>query len=155
MEFRPNPLDDDVTGRVVVFFFRGLQSHTVDKKSTRRDVIIERIRSKFHSLEISKDEEVHVLTALPTFEAFMPCPLVQIFEESKDATFEASKSKLLPNPARRSFSFAHGGSSGRETLGSDPEGKKPLEKPPENPPENQLEISYTGKSKKIASLDMS
>ena len=36
----------------------------------------------------------------------------------------------------------------RETLGSDPEGKKPLEKPPENPPENQLEISYTGKSQK-------
>ena len=39
--------------------------------------------------------------------------------------------------------------------GSDPEGKKPLEKPPENPPENQLEISYTGKSPKIGSLDMS
>ena len=40
-------------------------------------------------------------------------------------------------------------------LGSDPEGKKPLEKPPENPPENPLEISYTGKSPKIGSLDMS
>jgi len=39
-------------------------------------------------------------------------------------------------------------------VGSDPEGKKPLEKPPENPPENQLEISYTGKSPKIGSLDM-
>ena len=40
-------------------------------------------------------------------------------------------------------------------LGSDPEGKKPLEKPPENPPENQLEISYTGKSQKIGSLEYS
>ena len=39
--------------------------------------------------------------------------------------------------------------------GSDPEGGKPLEKPPENLPENQLEISYTGKSPKIGSLDMS
>ena len=43
--------------------------------------------------------------------------------------------------------------------GSDPEGGKPLEnpleKPPENPPENQHEISYTGKSPKIGSLDMS
>ena len=34
--------------------------------------------------------------------------------------------------------------------GSDPKGKKPLE----NPPENQLEISYTGKSPKIGSLDI-
>ena len=34
-------------------------------------------------------------------------------------------------------------------------GGKPLENPPENPPENQLEISYTGKSPKIGSLDMS
>jgi len=34
-------------------------------------------------------------------------------------------------------------------------GKKPLENPPENSPENQLEISYTGKSPKIGSLDMS
>ena len=42
-----------------------------------------------------------------------------------------------------------------EVLGSDPEGKKPLERPPENQPENQLEISYTGKSPKIGSLDMS
>ena len=39
--------------------------------------------------------------------------------------------------------------------GLDPEGKKTLEKPPENPPENQLEISYTGKSPKLGSLDMS
>ena len=39
----------------------------------------------------------------------------------------------------------------REVQGSDPEGKKPLEKLPEN----QLEISYTGKSPKIGSLDMS
>ena len=49
MEFRPNPLDDDVTGRVVVYF-RELHNDTVDTKSTRSDVIIERIRSKFHSL---------------------------------------------------------------------------------------------------------
>ena len=34
-------------------------------------------------------------------------------------------------------------------------GKKTLENPPENSPENQLEISYTGKSHKIGSLDMS
>ena len=34
-------------------------------------------------------------------------------------------------------------------------GEKPLGKPPENPPENLLEISYTGKSPKIGSLDMS
>ena len=34
-------------------------------------------------------------------------------------------------------------------------GKKTLENPPENSPENQLEISYTGKSPKIGSLDMS
>ena len=39
--------------------------------------------------------------------------------------------------------------------GSDPKGEKTLEKPPENPPENQLEISYTGKSPRIGSLDMS
>ena len=39
--------------------------------------------------------------------------------------------------------------------GSDPKGEKPLENPPENSPENQLEISYTGKSPKIGSLDMS
>ena len=37
------PLEDDVTGRVVVYFC-GLQNHTVDTKSTQRDVIIERIR---------------------------------------------------------------------------------------------------------------
>ena len=36
-------------------------------------------------------------------------------------------------------------------LGSDPMGKKPLE----NPPENQLEISYSEKSPKIGSSDMS
>ena len=35
-----------------------------------------------------------------------------------------------------------------DDLESDPEGKKALEKPPENPPKNQLEISFTGKSKK-------
>ena len=40
-------------------------------------------------------------------------------------------------------------------LGSDLKGKKPLENPPENPLENQHEISYTGKSPKIGSLDMS
>ena len=33
--------------------------------------------------------------------------------------------------------------------------KKPLEKPLEKPPENQLEIAYTGKSRKIGSLDKS
>ena len=33
--------------------------------------------------------------------------------------------------------------------------KKQLEKPLEKPPENKLEISYTGKSPKIGSLDMS
>ena len=38
-----NPLYDDVTGRVIVYF-RGLQNDTVDTKSTRRDIIIERIR---------------------------------------------------------------------------------------------------------------
>ena len=43
----------------------------------------------------------------------------------------------------------------RSVQGSDPKGKKPLENPPENSPENQLEISYTGKSPKIGSLDMS
>ena len=43
----------------------------------------------------------------------------------------------------------------RALLGSDPKAKKPLENPPENSPENQLEISYTGKSPKIGSLDMS
>ena len=34
----PNPLDDDVV------YFCGLQNHTVDAKSTRHDIIIERIR---------------------------------------------------------------------------------------------------------------
>ena len=43
VEFRPNLLDDDITGRVVVYLC-GLQNHTVDTKSTRHDVIIERIR---------------------------------------------------------------------------------------------------------------
>ena len=49
MDFITNPFDDDVMGRVVVYF-RGLQNHTVNTKSTRRDVIIERIRDKIHSL---------------------------------------------------------------------------------------------------------
>ena len=44
VDFITNPLDDDVTGRVVVYFY-GLQNHTVDTKSTRCDIIIERIRS--------------------------------------------------------------------------------------------------------------
>ena len=47
------------------------------------------------------------------------------------------------------------GPSLRYCLGSDAEGKKPLEKPPENPSENQLDISYTGKSPIIGSSDMS
>ena len=37
VEFRPNPLEDDVMGRAVVYFC-GLQNHTVDTKSTRRDI---------------------------------------------------------------------------------------------------------------------
>ena len=49
VEFRPNLLDDGVTGRVAVYFC-GLQKDTVDAKSTQRDIIIERIWSKFHSL---------------------------------------------------------------------------------------------------------
>ena len=49
VEFITNPLDDNVMGRVVVYFC-GLQNHTVDTKSTRRDIIIERIRDKIHSL---------------------------------------------------------------------------------------------------------
>ena len=49
VEFSMNPLDVDVTGHVVVYF-RGLQNDTVDTKSTREDVIIERIRAKFHNL---------------------------------------------------------------------------------------------------------
>ena len=40
---RPNPLDDDVTGNVVVYFC-GLQNHTVGTKSTWRDIIIEWIQ---------------------------------------------------------------------------------------------------------------
>ena len=47
-------MNDDVTGRVVVYF-RGLQNHTVDTKSTRRDVIIERIRSFCLSLETNEE----------------------------------------------------------------------------------------------------
>ena len=49
MEFRPNFLDDDVTG-IVVVDFHGPQIDTVDTKSTQRDIIIEQIRPKFHSL---------------------------------------------------------------------------------------------------------
>ena len=48
VEFRPNLLDDDVTG-VVIVDFHGPQINTVDTKSTRHDVIIEQIRPKFHS----------------------------------------------------------------------------------------------------------
>ena len=48
----PNPLDDDVTGRVVVYF-RRLQNNTVETKSTKRDVIIERIRSFLLSLLVT------------------------------------------------------------------------------------------------------
>ena len=70
-----------------------------------------------------------------------------------------SKSKLLPNPARRSFSFAHGGSSGRETLGSDPEGKNRLKNRLKNCLRIRLRISLRfpilEKVKKIGSLDMS
>ena len=58
--------------------------------------------------------------------------------------------KLLPNPGMNCIQI---GLPGKQ--GSDPEGEKPLEKSPENPPENKLEISYTGKSPKIGSLDMS
>ena len=43
----------------------------------------------------------------------------------------------------------------REYWGRIQRGEKPLEKPPENPPENPLDMSYTGKSPKIGSLDMS
>jgi len=49
VDFITNPLDDDVTGRIVVYF-RGLQNHKVDTKSTRCDVIIERIQDKIHIL---------------------------------------------------------------------------------------------------------
>jgi len=49
VDFITNPLDDDVTGCVVVCF-RGLQNHTVNTKSTPRDVIMERIQDKIHSL---------------------------------------------------------------------------------------------------------
>ena len=52
VEFITNPLDDNVMGRVVVYFC-GLQNHTVDTKSTRRDIIIERICDKFHSLVVT------------------------------------------------------------------------------------------------------
>ena len=48
VEFRPNLLDDDVTG-VVIVDFHGPQINTVDTKSTRHDVIIGQIRPKFHS----------------------------------------------------------------------------------------------------------
>ena len=49
VEFRPNPLDDAVTGHVVVYF-RGLQNDAVETKSTWCDIIIEHIWSKFNSL---------------------------------------------------------------------------------------------------------
>ena len=48
---RPNPLDEDVTGRVVVNFC-GLQIHTVDTKSTQCD-IIKQIRPFCLSLQVS------------------------------------------------------------------------------------------------------
>ena len=48
VEFRPNLLDDDVTG--VVVDFCGLQIDTFDPKSTQCEVINEQIRPKFHSL---------------------------------------------------------------------------------------------------------
>ena len=56
----------------------------------------------------------------------------------------------MPIPTER-VPFNRKLSISAENQGSDPEGEKPLEKPPENP----LEISYTGKSPKIGSLDMS
>ena len=49
VDFITNRLGDDVTGCVVIHF-PGLQNHTVDTKSTRHDVIIERIGDKIHSL---------------------------------------------------------------------------------------------------------
>ena len=51
VEFRTNSLDVDVTG-VVVVNFCGPQIDTVDTKSTRRDIIIQQIRPKFHSKEM-------------------------------------------------------------------------------------------------------
>ena len=48
LEKKPNPLDDDVTGRVIVYF-RGLQNETVDTKSTRHDNK-ERVRPFLQSL---------------------------------------------------------------------------------------------------------
>ena len=51
VDFITNPLDDDITGRVVVYF-RELQNHEVNKKSTHLDVINERIRDKIHSLTV-------------------------------------------------------------------------------------------------------
>ena len=58
VELRQNPLNDDVTGRVVVYF-RELQNQTVDTKSTQHDIIIERITSKFHSLVLSQNSTVN------------------------------------------------------------------------------------------------
>jgi len=49
VDFITNPLDDDITGWVVVYF-RGLQNHMVDTKSTQSDVIIDQIRDEIHSL---------------------------------------------------------------------------------------------------------
>ena len=50
VDFITFPLNDDVMSRVFFFYFRGLQNHTVDTKSTGHDVIIERINDKIHSL---------------------------------------------------------------------------------------------------------
>ena len=59
----------------------------------------------------------------------------------------------LPGKSILKDYFQENRTSRRPGVGS--RGGKPLEKPPENPPENQLEISYTGKSPKIGSFDMS
>ena len=50
VDFITFPLNDDVMSRVVFFYFRGLQNHTVDTKSTGHDVIIEQISDQIHSL---------------------------------------------------------------------------------------------------------
>ena len=45
VEFITFPVDDDVTGRVVVYLW-GLPNHTVDTKSTRCDVIVTSLSSR-------------------------------------------------------------------------------------------------------------